>query len=49
MNAALPIIVSTNLELPELQTRYGDRITSRLMTMENLIFVGSDVRVRKNR
>lgn len=49
MNAARPIIVSTNLELPELQARYGDRITSRLMTMENLIFVGSDVRVRKNR
>lgn len=48
MNASLPTIVSTNLELPEIQERYGDRIASRLMTMENLIFVGKDVRNIKN-
>ena len=49
LNADLPTIISTNLDLSEIKERYGDRITSRLLTMENLIFVGSDIRVLKNK
>lgn len=49
LNASLPTIISTNLDLSEIKERYGDRITSRLLTMENLIFVGSDIRILKNR
>ncbi len=47
MNSQLPTIISTNLELPELETRYGERISSRLSTMTKPIFVGSDVRMLK--
>ena len=47
LNAALPTIVSTNCGFAELNERYGERITSRLMAMEQLIFVGSDVRLQK--
>lgn len=47
LNAALPTVVSTNCGFAELNERYGERITSRLMAMEQLIFVGSDVRLRK--
>lgn len=47
LNAALPTIVNTNCGFGELNERYGERITSRLMAMEQLIFVGSDVRIRK--
>lgn len=47
MNAALPTIVNTNLDLAELNERYGERITSRLNTMEQLMFAGSDVRLQK--
>lgn len=49
LNASLPTIISTNLDLSEIKERYGDRITSRLLTMENLIFVGSDIRILKSK
>ena len=49
LNASLPTIISTNLDLSEIKERYGDRITSRLLTMESLIFVGSDIRILKNK
>lgn len=45
MNAAKPTIISTNCELNELLQRYGDRIVSRLKTMDDLIFLGTDVRI----
>ena len=45
--AGLPTIVNTNLELPQLKKRYGDRVVSRLLTMEYLVFVGEDIRVAK--
>lgn len=47
MNAGVPTIISTNCDLSELQSRYGDRIVSRLITFEQLIFVGNDVRILK--
>ena len=46
-NSGKPIIVNTNLESSEIKQRYGDRITSRLFTMEQLFFVGKDIRVQK--
>ncbi|MBQ8614442.1 MAG: ATP-binding protein [Ruminiclostridium sp.] len=47
MNAAKPTIVSTNLEISELITRYGERTVSRLATMDELIFAGTDVRLQR--
>lgn len=47
INAAKPMIINTNLEINEMQQRYGDRTTSRLLTMELLTFFGSDIRVKK--
>lgn len=48
MNAAKPTIISTNYNLNELMQRYGDRIVSRLKTMDDLMFFGSDVRILKS-
>jgi len=47
MNMGYPTIVSTNLTFEELKLRYGDRITSRFMTMEILLFHGKDIRLLK--
>ena len=47
MNAGRPVIVNTNFQTSELQKRYGDRITSRLFTMEILTFYGNDIRLMK--
>ena len=44
MNAAKPTIISTNCDTAELKERYGDRISSRLYSMEQLFFVGTDIR-----
>ncbi len=49
MNSSLPTIINTNLELSELEKRYGERISSRISTMKKPIFVGSDVRILKER
>lgn len=46
-NASKPMIVNTNFDSNELKQRYGDRIASRLFTMEQLFFVGKDIRVQK--
>jgi len=48
MNAAKPTVISTNFTLNELLQRYGDRIVSRLKTMDDLVFFGSDVRILKS-
>ena len=42
-------IISTNLELSELEKRYGERVSSRISTMNILHFFGSDVRFLKKR
>jgi DNA replication protein DnaC len=47
MNSRLPIIISTNLNLMELEKRYSERIVSRLLTMKLMEFFGSDIRLKK--
>ncbi len=47
LNASKPTIINTNLDFNELNRYYGDRITSRLMTMETLMFYGNDIRIIK--
>lgn len=47
INSGKPTIVSTNLSYNEMQTKYGDRILSRLGMLEELVFAGTDVRVLK--
>lgn len=48
MNKGKPSIVSTNSTLSQLQERYGERICSRLLTMERLPFCGNDIRIIKS-
>ena len=48
--ANLPMMVSTNLNVDELARRYSPQIASRLEgNFTRLTFVGSDIRVMKNR
>ena len=47
MNTGRPVIVNTNFQTSELQKKYGDRIASRLLTMEILMFYGNDIRLMK--
>ncbi|MDR0222716.1 MAG: ATP-binding protein [Oscillospiraceae bacterium] len=49
MNAGLPLIISTNSAMPELEGRYGERVVSRLITMKILKFYGNDIRQLKRR
>ncbi|MBO5266933.1 MAG: ATP-binding protein [Ruminiclostridium sp.] len=49
MNSGKPTIVSTNLSLNDLLSRYGDRTVSRLKTMDDLPFAGTDVRLIRAR
>lgn len=45
-----PTIISTNLNLKELEERYGQRLTSRIMGEYGVMeFLGRDVRTRKRR
>ncbi|MBD5080465.1 MAG: ATP-binding protein [Ruminococcaceae bacterium] len=48
INKGIPTIISTNATLSELKERYGERILSRMLTMENLPFCGNDIRILKN-
>ncbi len=49
-NAGMPTIISTNLSLDELTSRYDDRITSRLMGAHYpMRFIGEDIRQQKRR
>ncbi len=41
-----PMIISTNLDMGEIKTRYQDRIWSRLFSMRVLLFYGTDNRLR---
>lgn len=47
INAAKPTIISTNCDLNELLARYGERTVSRIKTMDDLIFIGNDVRLMR--
>ena len=45
---SLPTIISTNLSAQEIQTRYGERLVSRIYGCYNkLTFVGKDIRILK--
>ncbi len=46
MSRGLPLIVNSNLSAGELQTRYSDRICSRLFSLEMLMFAGQDIRMK---
>lgn len=46
INRQLPIIINTNLTTKELCSRYTDRLFSRMMSMNTLVFCGSDNRLR---
>lgn len=47
LNYGRPTIVNSNLTYEELKSRYTDRIASRLISMKNLKFAGSDIRIAK--
>lgn len=48
--AGKPMVISTNLNVEELGRRYSPQIASRLQgSFQQLIFVGEDIRVLKNR
>ncbi len=49
VNRSIPMIVSTNFSARELQTRYSDRIWSRLLSMKVMMFVGDDNRINSKR
>lgn len=44
-NHNLPTIINTNLTLYELKGKYQDRLSSRMMSMKTLCFIGNDNRV----
>ncbi len=45
---SLPMIINTNLEMPQIKARYQDRLWSRLFSMRVLIFRGDDNRLKIN-
>ena len=46
INRLLPIIINTNLTLNELKSRYSDRLFSRIVSMDVLMFCGTDNRLK---
>ena len=47
INARKPMILSTNLSLAEIQSQYGERVLSRLLSASVFQFYGTDIRMRK--
>ena len=48
VNCGRPMIINTNLEADELNRRYSDRITSRLLGGFSIMrFTGTDIRQQK--
>ncbi len=48
INSGKPMIISTNLSLSELEERYSQRVTSRIIgTSERLLLIGTDIRQKK--
>ena len=45
-SASLPTVINTNLDHKEIEARYGERVYSRMSSMEELLFTGSDVRIK---
>lgn len=46
INRDIPLIVSTNLPLQKIRARYQDRICSRLLSLNALMFCGTDNRLK---
>jgi DNA replication protein DnaC len=44
LNHSYATVISTNLMPQDLNTRYGDRIVSRMFQLKRLFFVGKDIR-----
>lgn len=42
----VPMVINTNLNMDKIQTRYQDRLWSRLFSLKVLIFVGDDNRLK---
>ena len=49
VNTGRPVIISTNLTENELEAKYSQRVTSRIIgNYTSLLFVGKDIRQIKN-
>ena len=49
INRSKPVIISTNLSLDELEKKYSERVTSRIIgSYTPLFFIGNDIRQIKN-
>lgn len=46
INRNIPFIASTNLKIQQLKARYQDRIVSRLLSLDVLMFYGTDNRLK---
>ena len=46
LNFGRPTIISSNLTMSEIKKRYSDRMASRFLSMNCLLFSGEDIRVR---
>ncbi len=44
LNSGKPMIITANLSLQDMSSKYSDRIVSRLLTYKHLLFLGSDIR-----
>ncbi|MBR1863165.1 MAG: ATP-binding protein [Ruminococcus sp.] len=44
MNSGKPVIVSTNIDVTELDKKYNERIVSRLVSFTTVEFMGNDIR-----
>lgn len=48
LNSSLPMVINTNLTPAEVERKYDERIASRILTMDELLFVGTDVRQKRS-
>lgn len=44
ISRGLPMIINSNLSMNEMRQRYQDRVCSRIISFETLVFIGQDVR-----
>lgn len=49
LNFGRPTVVSTNLSPQEIQSKYNDRIASRLLSMKAMYFYGNDIRANQKK
>ena len=46
ISRSIPMIINSNLGANDMKNRYQDRVWSRLFSLETLMFVGNDVRLK---